>query len=286
VIEITSYIHQHPLRIIAGMVFVFALLLTLFVVQKKGTRKWLTLIALMCFIPIAFRVLKLTPFYGSNGFQSWNGAENTDDSSYELNGIRTFGLDISYHQGSILWDSVAKSKHPIQFVFIRACYGATKLDAQFHRNWEECSGKSFLRGAYHYYRPSQNSNSQFDLFKTHVYLRKGDLPPMLDIEENSLLGRENLLRGVKNWLKLAEDHYGIKPIIYTNLDFYRRYFDSKEFKSYHFWIAAYSGRHRIASVPWTFHQFSEKMRVKGISELVDGNDFNGDRRALERLCIK
>jgi lysozyme len=109
---------------------------------------------------------------------------------------------------------------------------------------------------------------------------------MLDVEENSLLGRENLLRGVKNWLKLAEDHYGIKPIIYTNLDFYRRYFDSKEFKSYHFWIAAYSGRHRIASVPWTFHQFSEKMRVKGISELVDGNDFNGDRMALERLCIK
>ena len=169
---------------------------------------------------------------------------------------------------------------------VSATNGTRILDREFHRNWEECSGKSFLRGAYHYYRPSQNSNSQFDLFKTHVYLRKGDLPPMLDVEENSLLGRENLLRGVKNWLKLAEDHYGIKPIIYTNLDFYRRYFDSKEFKSYHFWIAAYSGRHRIASVPWTFHQFSEKMRVKGISELVDGNDFNGDRRALERLCIK
>ncbi len=228
----------------------------------------------------------MTPVKKIHFFTSVEDYENVDKSSFEKNGIRTFGLDISHHQGYIDWDSVATSKHPIEFVFIRATDGSRILDHEFHRNWEESQGKNFIRGVYHFYRPNQSSTSQFNLFKSHVYLRKGDLPPVLDLERNSLFGRENLLRGVKNWLKLAEKHYGIKPIIYANLDFYKRYFTSKEFKSYHFWIAAYSGRDRISGLPWSFHQYTEHMYVKGIEGNVDGDDFNGDRKALEKLTLR
>lgn len=244
------------------------------------------LAALIVFIPFAFRIVRMTPVKKIHFFTSVEDYENVDKSSFEKNGIRTFGLDISHHQGYIDWDSVATSKHPIEFVFIRATDGSRILDREFHRNWEESQGKNFIRGVYHFYRPNQSSTSQFNLFKSHVYLRKGDLPPVLDLERNSLFGRENLLRGVKNWLKLAEKHYGIKPIIYANLDFYKRYFTSKEFKSYHFWIAAYSGRHRISDVPWSFHQFTEFIYVKGIEGNVDGDDFNGDRKALEKLTLR
>ncbi|MFM6934703.1 MAG: glycoside hydrolase family 25 protein, partial [Flavobacteriales bacterium] len=254
--------------------------------QKKGMKKWITLGVIIAFIPLAFRVVKMTPVRKIAFFQSTDYYENTDESSFEKNGIRTFGLDISHHQGNVDWDSLATSKHPIQFIFIRATNGSHILDREFHRNWEESRGKSFLRGVYHYYRPNQNSTTQFNFFKSHVYLRKGDLPPVLDLEENSWFGRENLLRGVKNWLSLAEKQYGVKPIIYTNLDFYLRYFNSKDFKKYHFWIAAYSGRHRVSDIPWAFHQFTEDIYVKGIEGNVDGDDFNGDRKALEKLTIR
>ena len=284
--EIISYIHLHPLRIIAGIVAVFAVLITLFFLQKKGPKKWLLLTALLFFIPFAFRIVRMTPVKKIHFFTSSEDYENVEESSFEKNGIRTFGLDISHHQGYIDWDSVATSKHPIEFIFIRATDGARILDREFHRNWEESQGKHFIRGVYHFYRPNQSSTDQFNLFKSHVYLRKGDLPPVLDLERNSLYGRENLLRGVKNWLKLAEKHYGVKPIIYANLDFYKRYFTSKEFKPYHFWIAAYSGRHRISGLPWSFHQYTEHMYVKGIEGNVDGDDFNGDRKALEKLTLR
>ena len=284
--EIIAYIHHHPLRIIAGIVCVFAVLITLFFLQKKGPKKWLILTALIFFIPFAFRIVRMTPVKKIHFFTRVEDYENLDKSSFEKNGIRTFGLDISHHQGYIDWDSVATSKHPIEFIFIRATDGARILDREFHRNWEESQGKHFIRGVYHFYRPNQSSTDQFNLFKSHVYLRKGDLPPVLDLERNSLYGRENLLRGVKNWLKLAEKHYGVKPIIYANLDFYKRYFTSKEFKPYHFWIAAYSGRQRISGLPWSFHQYTEHMYVKGIEGNVDGDDFNGDRKALEKLTLR
>jgi lysozyme len=284
--EIAAYIQLHPLRIIAGLVLLFVGLLSLFFLLKKGIKKWMVLALLCAFIPFAFRGLKLTPIKKINIFKTENTYENTDLSSFEKNGIRTFGLDISHHQGDIDWDSVSTSKHPIQFVFIRATYGSRRLDRTFEQNWDGSHNRSFLRGVYHYYRPHQSSTSQFDFFKKHVHLRKGDLPPVLDLEENSLFGKANLLEGIKNWLKLAKEHYGVKPIIYTNRDFYLRYFNTNEFKSYHFWIAAYSGRHRVADIPWTFHQFTEGMYVKGIEGNVDGNDFNGDRKELEKLTLR
>jgi GH25 family lysozyme M1 (1,4-beta-N-acetylmuramidase) len=283
--EIISYIHLHPLRIIAGIVAVFAVLITLFFLQKKGPKKWLLLTALLFFIPFAFRIVRMTPVKKIHFFTSSEDYENVEESSFEKNSIRTFGLDISHHQGYIEWDSVATSKHPIQFIFIRATDGSRILDHEFHRNWEESQGKHFIRGVYHFYRPNQSSTDQFNFFKSHVYLRKGDLPPVLDLERNSLFGRENLLRGVKNWLALAEKHYGVKPIIYANRDFYLRYFNTKDFKPYHFWIAAYSGRHRISGLPWSFHQFTEFIYVKGIEGNVDGDHFNGNRKDLEKLTI-
>jgi len=285
--EIISYIHHHPLRIIALLVLIFAVLVTFFFVLKKGVKKWVALGLLVFFVPLAFRIVKMPPVKKLRIFsEAAITDENTELSSYDKNGVKTFGLDISHHQGTIDWDSVAASEHPIQFVIMRATYGSRKLDDQFHRNWEESNGKNLVRGIYHYYRPHQSSTSQFEFFKSHVYLGKGDLPPVIDVEKHSVFGRENLLKGVKNWLKLAEEHYHVQPIIYTSLYFYKMYFNSKDFKPYHFWIAAYSGRDRVADVPWTFFQFTEKVKVKGISANVDGNDFNGDRKDLEKLTIR
>ena len=117
-----------------------------------------------------------------------------------------------------------------------------------------------------------------------VKLETGDFIPILDIEKESIFGRKNLRKGILNWLRLAEEAYGVKPMIYTGLSFYNNilkgYVDN-----YPIWIAAYSGKHRVKNTDWMFHQFTEKVIVNGIREYVDGNDFNGTLEDLKKMCI-
>ena len=84
-------------------------------------------------------------------------------------------------------------------------------------------------------------------------------------------------------MKLAEEEYGVKPMIYTGLNFYQNVLKG-HVDDYPLWIAAYSGKHRLDNVDWTFHQFTEKVVVKGIkSNTVDGNDFRGDMDQLHKM---
>lgn len=196
-----------------------------------------------------------------------------------------FGIDVSHYQGIINWEEVRTSRHPIEYVFIRATMGVNGRDRYFKRNWESAKKHNYIRGAYHYYRPNENSTKQFENFKSTVKLEKGDILPVLDVEKESRFGRDNLREGVLNWLKLAEEEYGVKPIIYTGLNFYKSILEG-HVEGYPLWIAAYSGKNRLRNVEWTFHQFTESMRVKGIQATVDGNDFKGDESSLDSLRIK
>lgn len=194
----------------------------------------------------------------------------------------TFGIDVSHYQGHIKWNEVKKSHHPIEFVFVRATMGKDGIDEQFERNWEEVKRVAYIRGAYHYYRPNENSSEQFENFKNQVTLESGDLPPVLDVEAMSSLGRDNLRKGVKNWIALCEQHYGQKPIVYTGRTFYLHNLVGAV-DDCPLWIAAYSGKHRVKDLNWTFHQFTERVRVRGIRGTVDGNDFNGKREDLLQI---
>ena len=68
----------------------------------------------------------------------------------------------------------------------------------------EIIGQVKVPGVYHYYKPNENSTDQFNNYSSSVILQAGDFPPILDIEEPSENGTENLREGVVNWLKLAE----------------------------------------------------------------------------------
>ena len=196
-----------------------------------------------------------------------------------------FGIDVSKYQGEIDWSQVG-SHHPIDFVFIRATMGSNGKDAFFKRNWKGAQEEGFIRGAYHYYRPNENSTQQFENFSSTVRLDSGDFVPVLDIEKDSDYGRDNLRMGILNWLALAEEEYGVKPIIYTGLTFYEHVLQGYV-DDYPLWIAAYSGKDRLAGIPWTFHQFSDNVRVNGITEnRVDGNDFYGSLSELDSFRIR
>lgn len=201
----------------------------------------------------------------------------------EKNEAKAIGIDVSEYQGDIEWSAVETldNDYKISFVFIRATVGDDRLDKRFKENWLKAKENQLIRGAYHYYRPNENSIEQAELFIETVTLQKGDLPPVLDIEQlpkNQSV--ERLKIGLRRWLNKVEEHYKVKPIIYTG----ERYYDDflkEEFSDYLFWIANYNFYREKLDEDWLFWQFTEKATVSGINGNVDVNIFNGDLQQLQ-----
>ncbi|HEY0091211.1 MAG TPA: glycoside hydrolase family 25 protein [Flavobacterium sp.] len=205
-----------------------------------------------------------------------------------IHGDKSIGFDVSQYQGTINWfstDSI-ESAFPLDFVFIRATAGKDVVDSQFQRNWLGAHDhQKLIRGAYHYYRPNENSIEQADNFIKAVKLEKGDLPPVLDIEqipeEQSI---DSLKKGLSRWLKKVERHYKVKPIIYSNESYYNDFL-KEEFSQYTFWIANYSFFSEEIDNCWMFWQFTESATIPGITGNVDVNIFNGTKEELRRKTI-
>lgn len=200
---------------------------------------------------------------------------------------KAIGIDVSEYQGNINWQKVKwiDEVYEINFVLIRATAGNDRVDAQFEKNWDNAKSKKMIRGAYHYYRPNENSLQQANFFIKRVKLKKGDLPPVLDIEKlpkNQSL--DSLKVGLRRWLLRVENYYGVKPIIYSG-DKYFTTFLEKQFSDYTFWIANYSVFDEKIDKSWQFWQFTENANVDGIKGNVDLNIFNGTKNQLKYLTI-
>ena len=199
----------------------------------------------------------------------------------------TVGFDVSQFQGEINWDKVDSVEHkfPLQFVFIRATAGNDKKDIRFEENWVAAKKYHFIRGAYHYYRPDENSLEQAKNFIKNVKLQKGDFPPVLDIEKLSeSQSTDSLKVGLKRWLEAVDKHYNVKPIIYTGEKYYNDFLKD-DFPEYTFWVANYNFFVENIKEDWLFWQFTEKARIEGIEAQVDVNIYNGTPMMLHYLTI-
>ena len=201
---------------------------------------------------------------------------------------KSIGIDVSEYQGEISRSYVdtLENKHPLHYVFIRATVGKDRKDRKFEKNWLGAKENKMIRGAYHYYRPNENSLEQAELFIKTVTLQKGDLPPVLDIEKlpkNQSIA--NLKLGLKRWLHAVESHYGVKPIIYSGESYYEDFL-KEEFGDYLFWIANYNFYREEIAEDWLFWQFTEKASVPGIKGNVDVNIYNGDLQQLQFITVE
>lgn len=199
------------------------------------------------------------------------------------------GIDVSWYQGYIDWPSVKQMRVQdvrIGFAFIKATEGLGNRDRQFKRNWKKAKEAHLTRGAYHFFLATKSGKVQAQNFINSVDLEPGDLPPVLDIEQLYGVKPEKMRKEVQDWLTIVEKHYGVKPIVYTYVNFYSR-FMTRQFDDYPLWAAHYleKDRPRIDR-PWLFWQHSERGRVNGILRRVDFNVFNGDRSDFEDLLMK
>lgn len=272
--------------------------------KRKSTRKssFLKRNAVLIFGLVVLLVMAGIGYHYRDGFAYYLGFKThkrilTPEEKH-LSDVRNFqllnkycdkaiGFDVSQYQETIDWSEVRKveDSFPLRFVFIRATLGNDKVDLQFHKNWYGAKRNNFIRGAYHYYRPNENSIEQADNFIKAVTLEQGDLPPVLDIEklpeEQSL---DSLKIGLRRWLEKVDKHYGVKPIIYTGEKYYNAFLRD-EFKEYTFWIANYNLFVEDICDDWQFWQFTESATIKGIPTDVDLNIYNGTPKMLDYLRI-
>ena len=203
-------------------------------------------------------------------------------------GYEVFGIDISRHQGDINWEVLKRNNSheaTISFVYMKATEGRDHLDPRFAGNWNEAKKHGFACGAYHYFTDKSPGEAQAEMFIRNVNLKSGDLPPMIDIEEKPK-DKTAFCTEVKKFILKIEEHYGVKPIIYSYSKFHKRYLDDAFFNDYELWIAHYYVDTPEAGRDWRIWQFTDIGRIPGIRTNTDINVLNGGTEALQALLIK
>lgn len=225
---------------------------------------------------------------GSTMLKTPNSEQNKINKVIQKYHGFVFGIDVSHYQGLIQWNKVkiikGNTNVNVSFAIIRATMGSNKIDQYYTHNWKSTKKRKIIRGAYHYYRPNENSLKQANNYINKVKLSKGDLPPILDIEQvSSIQSISNLRKGLLKWLVKVESHYCIRPIIYTGETFYNKYLSGSNFKKYKFWIANYNNMSK-PKANWIVWQFSQKGKINGIDDFVDLNVYNGNIGRFKSIC--
>ena len=210
---------------------------------------------------------------------------------------RVKGLDVSYWNERVDWRKVYDAGY--RFVYVKATEGQAYQDPTFAANWRDAKQAGLLRGAYHFYHPAMDAETQAALFIRQVQATKdiGELPPALDLEVTDQKPNSILLAGVKIWVERIREALGKAPILYSSYYFLKDHVSlygkppswASEFSV---WIADYVSPCDLPAQPhlppgwtrWAFWQYTKSGAIPGIRGKVDINCFNGNLEALHRFA--
>ena len=185
--------------------------------------------------------------------------------------------------------------YPVSFVYIKSTEGISILNRYYANDYRSCHLNKIPVGAYHFFSTRQDPTAQANHFLRHTSFKRGDLPPMLDIEPSDAMikqmgGPEILFKNIRTFLKVVERRLGVRPLLYINQRFVNTWLDYAPDlkKDYHFWIARY-GEYK-PDIHLSLWQLSADGYVKGIQGHVDLNVFNGYQGQWEEFvsvhCIR
>ena len=207
------------------------------------------------------------------------------NSSFEPNPqARTPGIDVSHFQGSsINWSTIAGTN--IHFVYVKASQGDDEVDPAVKHNLTGLKSTNLHFGAYHFFDPIDDPIDQADHFLTVVGSLKGQLPPVLDVEQVATDSTPAKLQGaIESWLGRVKSKTGCEGMLYISPDFYSEHLGDWDYHGL-IWLADYDAH---LTVPqgvqnWDFWQHSQSGQVQGITSAVDLNWFAGDVNDLDQI---
>lgn len=201
------------------------------------------------------------------------------------------GVDVSHYQGEIRWELL--EEQGVSFAFIKATEGSSHLDGNFAKNWQASGETGILSGAYHFFSFDSPGKNQADWFMENVGSLNGRLVPAVDVEyygdkEVHPPEKEPVVKELREYLQALEEHYQVKPVIYTTYKVYRRYLEG-EFEEYPLWIRnVYYPPDVDLRGKWQFWQYTDRAVLKGYEgteKYIDLNAFGGSREELEGYVV-
>lgn len=202
-----------------------------------------------------------------------------------FSGPAPIGVDVSHHQGQIDWDTLATDR--VAFAYIKATEGGDWVDPRFAENWRAVKRTRIARGAYHFFTLCTPAQTQAENFIRTVGRLDNDLPPALDIEHMGPCREGPTMktpaRDAKTFLDTLEQHYGVRPIIYTTREFHDAHLT--QMTGERFWVRSILHKPTWRTGDWVLWQYNSRGRRRGVDGPIDLNRFNGDDNALRGLSL-
>lgn len=193
-----------------------------------------------------------------------------------------WGIDISHHQKNINWNNLDHKKP--HFVFLKATEGASHCDTKYNEHKKILRQKEILNGSYHFFSYTTSGKKQSDFFMKIAKFKKGDLAPVLDVEfKKNMPLKHKVRKELLAFINNVETKLGVKPIIYCEYDFYKKYLKDDLKDQYPLWISDF---YREPKNNYTFWQKTDKFKHPAFKGNIDYNIFNGSLSDLEKLKIK
>lgn len=205
----------------------------------------------------------------------------------EVTAMLKQGIDISAWQGNIDWDQV---KNCIEAVIIRAGYGKDNIDQKWVPNAEAVRDSSLDVGAYWFsYAYTADMAYMEGCYAANAVKNKfGDrqIPIAFDLEYDSVayaakkgvkIGRAEATLFAIRFLTAVKE-FGYRPMLYTNIDYIRNYFDLGAIRAaipdLLLWVACWGSEPKDYNMAvW---QYSSKGSVAGIIGNVDMDEIYVD----------
>lgn len=236
--------------------------------------------------------------------------------------MRAIGTDVSHWNSPVNWNTMYSKG--IRFAFIKATQGhGDYKDPDHFTNSANAKAAGVLTAPYHFYIEGDSPFGQAEFFNDNS--DPGLLPPVLDVEKPPWfqlltmmrageIPKEKRTKAVMQWLagnanaanvkatvQTIEGLFGVKPLIYSNLDSWKNWVvgDKSWASAYPLWIAGYwytyfkdwmlvylNDKNPVLPAPflmWEFWQFTAYAPGKeygAASASLDLNFYNGDEAAL------
>ena len=205
-------------------------------------------------------------------------------------GGQVLGVDVSSYQENV--DFKKLKEQDVEFVYIKATEGSSHVDKSFAEKWEAAKDAGLPAGAYHYFSYASSGATQAENFIKTVGDLEGRLIPAVDME---LTAEEvynppekaDVVRGLKSFLAIVEEKYGVKPLIYAQKDYWDKYL-AEDFSTYPRWARnVFYPVYIDAGDDWVIWQYNDRGVLEGYSgeKYIDLNIINS-KFGLDALKAK
>ena len=201
--------------------------------------------------------------------------------TYDADGNAHWGIDVSYHQGTVDWAAVKAAG--VEFAMIRCGYGDDETDqddAQWYNNVRGCEEQGIPYGVYLFSYATDTDNARSEAAHILRLIRgyNPSLPLFIDLEANRTLDQGNWMIGqiAQTFCDIVEGA-GYRTGVYASENWWNNYLTEDCFRNndnwYH-WIACwgnltYTGRYEM----W---QYTNEGSLNGVNGPVDMNFWYGD----------